>query len=607
MLDYAALRGVNIQLAWVGYEKIYLDSFRALNLTDDEIIPFFSSPAFQAWNRFGNIHGTWEPEKALSMDWIDQQFELQKKIVKRMVDLGMTPVLPAFPCFVPDAITRIRPDANIVKTGDWSGFPANISHVSFLNPLDKTYAEIQKLFIDKQIEAFGNVTNVYTLDQFNEISPSSGESDYLASISKSTYEGLTAANPASVWLLQGWLFYSSRTFWSQDRVEAYLSGPAGKSSMLILDLFSESNPQWQRTNGYAGRPWIWCELHGFGGNMNLQGQIANVTVNAVEALAQSDSMVGMGLTPEGYEGNQIMYDLMLDQAWSKKAIETQAYFRKWVKVRYAGVCRIPKALYEAWELLRTTAYSDTDPGIPQVPVAIYQLFPASTGLYNRTGHSPHPTKLHYNPSDMVKTWTLMLKSVKQEPSLWHTQTFQFDFVDVTRQVLTNILNEAYADVMSAYNTKKSSAKIKKKANRMLDLIADLDKVLSTNESFKLRKWLQDAKVWGESTHDEETIAFDARSQVTVWGLLSSLDDYAAKAWGGLTISYFHKRWSIFLDGLVDAADHGYSLDEAAVKKDIRAFETKWQYLGWQDDDQDLDLQKVIPALQKKWPDVFSEK
>jgi len=72
--------------------------------------------------------------------------------------------------------------------------------------------------------------------------------------------------------------------------------------MLILDLFSESQPQWQRTNNYYGKPWIWCQLHDYGGNMGLYGQVENVTVNPIQALANASStMVGMGLTMEGQE------------------------------------------------------------------------------------------------------------------------------------------------------------------------------------------------------------------------------------------------------------------------------------------------------------------
>jgi alpha-N-acetylglucosaminidase len=69
-LDWLALRGVNLPLAWVGYEKILLETFQDLGLTNAEISSFFSGPAYQAWNRFGNIQGSWGEE--LPMEWIEQ-------------------------------------------------------------------------------------------------------------------------------------------------------------------------------------------------------------------------------------------------------------------------------------------------------------------------------------------------------------------------------------------------------------------------------------------------------------------------------------------------------------------------------------------------------
>src|ERR1700722_7211230 len=49
--------------------------------------------------------------------------------------------------------------------------------------------------------------------------------------------------------------------------------------------------------------------------MSLYGQVMNDTINPIKALHNSSSLIGFGLTPEGQEGNEIMNDLLLDQAW----------------------------------------------------------------------------------------------------------------------------------------------------------------------------------------------------------------------------------------------------------------------------------------------------
>jgi len=106
-------------------------------------------------------------------------------------------------------------------------------------------------------------------------------------------------------MLQGWLFYSLSSFWTNSAIESFLGGVKNED-VIILDLFSESQPQWQRTNAYYGKPFIWCELHDYGGNQGLYGQISNVTVNAIQALRNASNLIGFGLTMEGQEGNEIM-------------------------------------------------------------------------------------------------------------------------------------------------------------------------------------------------------------------------------------------------------------------------------------------------------------
>lgn len=586
-------------------------------MTEDEVLTFFSGPAFQAWNRFGNTKGSWGDVGDLPISWIESQFDLQKKIVARMVELGITPVLPAFPGFVPDAIERVRPNANVTRAPTWSGLDG-YSKDYFLDPLDDTSAELQHSFVKKQIEAFGNVTNIYTLDQFNEMSPGSGDIDYLSSVSKQTYKGLTAANPAAIWLMQGWLFYNAQDFWSQERIEAYLGGAEEKGDMLILDLYSENDPQWQRTNSYAGHPWIWCQLHDFGGNMNLFGKITNITVNPVEALKESDSLVGFGLTPEAYEGNEVVYDLLLDQAWSSEAIDTKPYFHDWTSRRYAGASSLPVPLYKAWEILRENVYDHKSPDVPCAGVGVYQLVPSLSGLVNRTGHFPAPTALHYDPKVLVQAWKLMRKAGSQEPSLWEVPAFRLDFVDVTRQVMSNAFIGFYLDLVETYNgimqdsTKPRSTRqsdpsetLAAKGESLVRFLYALDRVLSTNNHFTLQKWLNDAQHWADVTTNDDLFSFNARSQVTVWFSGSPmLNDYSARAWSGVTGEYYAKRWAIFIDGLKNATETG-SLDEDALNEKIRAFETEWQYNGFASEQINKALPDTVDEVHRQWPGVFS--
>ncbi|KAB2570602.1 Alpha-N-acetylglucosaminidase, partial [Lasiodiplodia theobromae] len=485
-LDWLALRGVNLPLAWVGVERIIYDVFSEIGLTHSEISSFFSGPAFQAWNRFGNIQGSWPKGSELPMSWIDGQFALQKRIVRRMVELGMTPVLPSFTGFLPRAIARVLPDASIVNGSRWANFTSEYTNVTFLEPFDPAFSTLQKSFIDKQTAAYGNVSHIYTLDQYNENDPLSGDLDYLRNVSHGTWQSLKAADPQAVWLMQGWLFYVKQfDFWTDARVEAYLSGVEDDADMLILDLFSESFPQWQRTHSYYGKPWIWCQLHNFGGTMALYGQIENVTVDPVAALANSASLAGYGLTMEAQEGNEVIYSLLLAQAWSTTPINTTQYFHDWAVRRYQSSSSssspaLPPSLHTAWSTLRTTVYNNTAilaPAFASVPKALLEIRPSLT--------APSLVPPPLAPAAVLSAWKDVFNTTATAPEIWRSNpALAFDAIDLTRQVLADAFAPLYAELVGAFNDSVAAGNasdavgaIAAKGEKMVGLLGALGRVL----------------------------------------------------------------------------------------------------------------------------------
>ncbi|KAF2442999.1 glycoside hydrolase family 89 protein [Karstenula rhodostoma CBS 690.94] len=580
-LDWLALHGVNLPLAWVGFEKILLDAFQEVNLTTSQILPFFSGPAFQAWNRFGNTQGSWGGE--LPLQWIDQQFELQQKILSRMLELGMTPILPAFTGFVPRALVDVYPNATVVNGSQWEDFPPEFTNTTFLEPSDPLFSELQNIVVTKQLDYYGNITQFYTLDQYNENDPYSGDLGYLRNVTRGTWQSLKAANPGAVWVMQGWLFTSNADFWTNERIEAYLSGVEVDEDMLVLDLFSESQPQWQRTDSYYGKPWIWNQLHDYGGNQGLYGQIDNVTVNPISALANSSSLVGFGLTPEGQEGNEIMYALLLDQAWSPTPIDTAAYFQSWVRTRYTGNNSIPPQLYTAWELLRTSAYNNTNLTSNAVSKAIFELAPNTTHLTNRTGH--HPTTINYDPAVVVDAWKNLYAAAATEPALWTNAAYKHDFVDVTRQVYSNAFASTYADLLDVWTHPNSTARpLAAHAASLLLLLRSLDPLLATLPQFNLAPWLASARTLALATPNGSTSAvvadfyeYNARNQITRWGPHGEINDYASKSWGGLVGDYYLPRWLVFLEYLGGVTPAAY--EDGAVRARIEGVEAGFQVAG----------------------------
>ncbi|KAI0362277.1 alpha-N-acetylglucosaminidase [Trametes cingulata] len=579
-LDWLALRGVNLPLAWVGYEYILIETFREAGLSDADIADFLSGPAFQAWNRFGNIQGSWGGD--LPMAWVNDQFALQKRVLKRMAELGMTPVLPAFTGFVPRALPKLYPNASIVSGSQWSGFPTSLTNDSFLEPFDPLFATLQKSFIAKQQAADGaDISHIYTLDQYNENDPFSGDPAYLRNVTAGTYASLRAADPDAIWLMQGWLFFSSSAFWTNERIEAYLSGVPGNDSMIILDLYSEAQPQWNRTQSYYGKQWVWCELHDYGGNMGLEGNLDELTHGPLAALSSpGSSMKGIGLTMEGQEGNELVYDILLDQAWSSTPLNISTYVNGWASRRYP-VKHLPQAALDAWRILSTTVYNNKDPSTQATIKGIYELAPALMGLTNRTGH--HPTAIPYDTnSTVLAALKLLVKAGSQQPALRAVPEFAYDVVDVARQLLSNRFTDLYTTLVKTYNSASSNADAVRTAGQpLITLLSDLDTLLYTNPNFLLSSWIADARKWSHGSRSYAAyLEYNARNQVTLWGPDGEINDYASKAWAGLVGTYYKKRWEAFVDYLVESKMTGQAYNATEVSSAMLEIGKKWGNETW---------------------------
>lgn len=608
-LDWMALRGINLPLAWVGIEKIFVDIFRDAGFNDAEINSFLSGPAFQAWNRFGNIQGSWGG--SIPEAWIDEQFELQKRIVARMVELGMSPVLPAFPGFVPRNVSRIWPDASVGKSPLWSGFTSEFSAVTYLDPFDPIFKDLQNDFMTRQLDAYGNVTHFWTLDQFNENRPQDSSLEYLHNVSRSTWESLKEVDEDAVWIMQGWIFASDPAYWTQARIQAFLGGVPEDTDLVILDLFAESNPQWKRTSQFFGKSWIWCQLHDFGGNMGLYGQIENVTRSSTQALAASSNIAGFGLSLEGQEGNEVVYDLLLDQAWSRDPIDTADYFHNWVSARYGGnPGKLPDQLYSAWEKVRGTVYNNTNSRVTAVTKSILELLPNISGLQGRVGH--HGTILTYNRATLQDAWRTLHAASAENPALFADPSYDYDLVDWTRQVLVNNFEPLYEELIRVYRAGGSEDAIRAAGEPLFDLLRSLESVLSTNKHFRLETWINAARATAatSSADVEDFFEYNARNQITLWGPRGEIEDYGSKQWAGLIGTYYLPRWEKFVDHLVEVPVASYNHPSWRTK--LREWEKAWNLetlsgtFGLPALEDTDDLQTVLEEVMERWSDLFDE-
>ena len=554
-IDWMALHGLNMPLAITGEEYTWYTVYKEMGFSDKDLESFFSGPAFFSWFWMGNLDGWGGP---LPISWMKSHMELQQKILQRERELGMKPVLPAFTGHVPSAFKKKFPQAKLKATNWKNGF----EDTYILDSEDSLFGVIGKQFIQTQTKLFGT-NHLYSADTFNENEPPSDDTGYLAKLSGRLYKSMVEADPESVWVMQGWLFYSDRKFWKSPQIKALLDAVPNEH-MILLDLAAEIEPVWKRTYAFYGKPWIWNMVHNFGGNISMFGRMDGVAAGPAVALHDSASgnMVGIGLTMEGIEQNPVMYELLTQQVWQNESVDLNKWLEFYTVNRYG---LLDSNLMKAWAVLRRTAYNGTT--IRDGAESILTGRPTfdSTTVWTRT-------KLNYNPKDFLPAWDYF---VTEAGKYKNSDGFQYDLVDITRQVLANYANSIHAKLVMAYREKDRTA-YKKYSNEFLQILTDLDSLLGTRKDFLLGQWISDARSFGNNPEEKALYERNARDLITLWGDANSpLHEYSCRQWSGLLSDFYKPRWEIFFKMTTDSLDAGKEFDPAVFDKYIRNWEWEW--------------------------------
>jgi alpha-N-acetylglucosaminidase len=562
-IDWMALHGINMPLAITGEEYNWYEVYKEMGFTDEELKDFFSGPAYFGWFWMGNLDAWGGP---LPLSWMKSHKTLQEKILQRERALGMKPVLPAFTGHVPPAFKKKYPNAKLKATNWTNGF----ADTYILDSEDPLFAEIGKRFLQKQTTLFGT-DHLYSADTFNENEPPSDDPAFLSALSARIYEGMKQADTAATWVMQGWLFYSDRKFWKAPQIEALLKAVPG-NKMILLDLAAEIEPVWKRTNAFYGKPWIWNMLHNFGGNVNLFGRLDGVAAGPAQALNDNTSgkLWGIGLTMEAIEQNPVLYELMTQHTWQTTPVDLDAWIPQYVLNRYRTN---NNKLVNAWQILRKTVYNGAL--IRDGAESIITGRPTfdSTTVWTRT-------KLNYVPNDLLPAWDLFMQAAAKGVN---TDGFQYDVVDVTRQVLANYAAPLQKKWVAAFNQKDSVA-FNKYSRAFLQLIGDMDQLLATRKDFMLGPWLSAARSNGTTAAEKALYEQNARDLITLWGGANSpLHEYSNRQWSGLLNDFYKQRWQQFFTLLQQSLRSGSTPDLKQFEENMRNWEWKW-----------VNSQKVFP-------------
>lgn len=554
-IDWMTLNGINLPLAVTGEEAIWQRVYRQMGFTDAELDKFFVGPAYFSWFWMGNIDAWGGP---LPQHWMDSHRELQKKILSAERSMGMKPVLASFTGHVPASFVARFPGAKVKKTNWGAGF----EDVYILDPADPLFEKIGQQFIAAQTAEYGT-DHFYSADTFNENVPPTDDSTYLSQMSKKVFASMAGADPKAIWVMQGWMFHYNAAYWKAPQIQALLKA-VPDDQMIVLDLYGESHPVWNRTSSYYGKPWIWNMLHNFGGNISMWGRMEAVASGPAMVLNDNSKgrMEGIGLTPEGIEQNPALYQLMLDNVWRDSVIDAANWLKGYAVERYG---RSDVGVDAAWGILLKTVYAG---GLGEGgPESIIVSRPMTETWGERVR-----TKLDYEPAELVKAWSLFVKAAD---SMGSSDGFRYDLVDITRQVLANYALPLQQKWVLAY-LQHDVAGYDRYTTEFLELMDDMDVLLSTRKDFLLGKWIGDARRCGVDAAEKDLYEKNARNLITLWGdKESGLHEYACRQWAGLIRDFYKPRWEQYFVYLRRKFALGDRMETSDFEQAIKEWEWKW--------------------------------
>ena len=529
-IDLLALSGINAMIVERGMDAVLYQTFRDVGYSDGEIRGWITQPAHQNWQLMGNLCCFNGP---IGNSLLRKRVSSAQRIIARLRELGMTPVLPGFYGIVPADFQKKFPDAHVIPQGEWAGF----TRPGWLDPRDPMFAKLAAAFYRNQRELFGD-SSIYDMEVFQE-GGSSGDVS-VPDAARAVQNALSAAHPGAYWMMLAW----------QGNPRQDLLGGVDRRRLFIIDIDHDRVPRDDRQKDFLDAPFLFGGIWEFGGRTTLGANIGNITERLQRLGRTNGNMVGTAVFSEGMDNNPFAFDLFTEMAWRSEPVDTSEWTGDYVRRRY-GAADLHAAA--AWQVLLNTAYAIRVDAVnfnSERDAAHESLFNAQPSLTADRASNWSPQAMRYDTEVFKRALPEMLKVA---PALRASETYQYDLVDIARQTLANESRVLLPQIKTAYDS-KDRPRFEALTQRWLHLMDMQDQLLATNRFFLVGAWLDEVRPWAFDVTESARLNYDARSILTTWGDRKAsedgvLHDYGNKDWAGLTRDYYRARWQTYFESL----------------------------------------------------------
>jgi alpha-N-acetylglucosaminidase len=537
-IDWYALNGVNLMLTLVGNEAVEQNVLKQFGYTDKEIFDLLPGPAYTNWHWLGNTEQLGGP---VTQGIVDIQIALQKKILGRLDELGIEPIMQGFCSLVPTNFKEKFPAAHITEQGKWITYKRPV----FLHTTDALFQKFADKYYQEQERLFGK-RKFFSCDLFHEGGVMEGIE--LAAAAKDIQSAMIKHNPDAQWIIQGWDDYDTTLILKKlDRpLQAMLAG-LKKSNTIIWDIYGENKSMWKRRKGFDGLPFMWGTVTYFGGRCGLTSKLDRYVSAVNEAWdTYPGQLISIGTNPESLENNPVWYDFVYDLAWrGVTPFNTEQWLANYSQYRYGEK---DSQINKAWDIFHKTVFSsypDNHEGAPE------SIFCAKPGLNLKSSWccgTIHNNKFY--DTALYRDGVTNFVSVAEKYN--NNQNYKYDLIDFTRQYLSDYGNRSYFNFTKAYEN-KDTASFRFHSALFLQQLLMMDSLCNTADASRLDTWIKKA----ERIYPGDTVQLKScKELITYWGLddngkITDITDYAQKQWAGLLKDYYYKRWEAFIGMLTN--------------------------------------------------------
>ena len=533
-VDVLALAGTNALLIERGADLVLYQTFRDAGYSDAAIRQWITQPAHQNWQLMGNMCCFIEP---ISTELLHKRAESAKKLIAMLRELGITPVLPGYYGIVP-ADFAAHKGAHVITQGDWNGF----TRPGWIDPRDPNFAILADSFYRHQRQLFGDSV-IYDMEIFQE-GGAAGDVP-VGEAAKRVQAALERAHPGALWMMMGW---------QENPMPAVLEA-VDTRRILVADIEQGRFPREDRDREFRGAQWLYGGLWEFGGRTTMGAPLYDYAVRMPKmAKLPGSRIVGTALFTEGLDTNPFAFDLYTEMAWHSDPVDLNAWTDEYAVRRYGEEDAHAK---RAWQIILKTAYgyrADGNKGHGERDAAHDSLFSAQPSLTTLHAATWSPDVMRYRADDLQPALTELLQVT---PRLRMSETYEYDLVDLARQVMANESRSMLPQIKAAYDA-GDRPKFEELTTHWLHRMKLLDSLLETNEYFLLGRWLQFVPAWASSPTELTQLNYDARSILTTWGDRKAsefgLHEYANRDWAGLMTDYYMPRWKMYFDTLSVSLD-----------------------------------------------------